>query len=67
MTADEDQAQTVAPIALWLELDLDAQPIAGTLSPPGGPASPFVGWLGLTAALAGLRREPESPTTEVAE
>ncbi len=39
----------------WLELDFDAQPIEGTLAPPGGPTTPFVGWLGLTVALDGLR------------
>ena len=67
VTADEVQTQTGTPIGIWLELDLSAQPIAGTLSPPGGPPSAFVGWLGLTAALAGLRSGPEPPAGEMAE
>lgn len=55
------------PVALWLELDLDAQPIKGTLAPPRGPSVPFVGWLGLTAALEGLRGAHEPPVREKAE
>ena len=57
MTTNElpTDERTTGPIRAWLELDLDAEPIEGTLSPPGGPASPFVGWLGLTAALERLR------------
>ncbi len=48
-------------IGVWLELDLDAQPIEGTLSPPGDPPARFTGWLGLTAALEGLRgHEPSA-------
>ena len=46
---------TAAPIDVWLELDLDAQPIEGTLGRRDGPRRPFVGWLGLTAALEELR------------
>jgi hypothetical protein len=42
---------------VWLELDLEAQPIEGTLTAPDGPATPFVGWLGLTVALEGLRSD----------
>lgn len=52
------------PLALWLELDLEAQPINGTLAPPCGPSVPFVGWLGLTAALEKLRGELEPPARE---
>ncbi len=56
--------QTVPPegpsaLRLWLELDLGTEPIRGMLTPPGGAASPFTGWLGLTAALDALRREPQ--------
>ena len=47
------------PIRAWLELDLEAHPIQGTLSRPGGAPNPFVGWLGLTAALEGLSSLPE--------
>jgi len=43
------------PIQVWLELDLVARPIRGTLSLPAGSPSPFVGWLGLAAAIEGLR------------
>lgn len=67
VTADEVQTQTGTPIGIWLELDLSAQPIAGTLSPPGGPPSAFVGWLGLTAALAGLRGAGEPAPREQIE
>lgn len=55
MTADEVETKAATVIGGWLELDLDAQPIEGTLSPPGGSPSTFIGWLGLTAALEGLR------------
>jgi hypothetical protein len=35
-------------IRVWLELDLDAEPIEGTLGPSDTPPTAFIGWLGLT-------------------
>lgn len=52
-------------VRVWLEVDFEAEPIRGTLNAPGGAPYPFVGWLGLTAALKGLRAEPEA--TEMGE
>lgn len=49
-----------ATLRLWLELDLDAEPIRGTLRQSGGPSSTFTGWLGLSAALERLREVPEA-------
>jgi len=34
-----------------LQLDTDADPISGEIGEAGGPSRPFVGWLGLAAAL----------------
>lgn len=56
MTKEEAPGARGTPIRIWLELDLDAQPIEGTLTPSDGGPSRFVGWLGLTAALEGLHR-----------
>ncbi len=54
--ADRDQPrEDGAPIRVWLEVDLEGQPIEGTLSQPEGSSSRFTGWLGLTAALERLR------------
>jgi len=36
---------------LHLAVDLSSEPIEGEVQAPGGPALPFVGWLGLAAAL----------------
>jgi hypothetical protein len=52
------------PIRVWLEVDLEAQPIEGTLGPPHGPPTTFIGWVGLTAALEGLRPARESPIVD---
>lgn len=43
------------PIQVWLEVDLEVQPIEGKLGPPHRPPTTFIGWVGLTAALEGLR------------
>ena len=58
MTAERPPAAVARPIRAWLELDLDAEPIQGTLSLPGAAANPFTGWLGLTVAIEGLRAVP---------
>lgn len=55
--ADEEDAAPM-PTRLWMEVDLDANPIRGTLRTPDGPPSSFTGWLGLTTALDGMRNEP---------
>jgi hypothetical protein len=67
VTADELSTENDTAIGVWLELDLDAQPIEGTLTPPDRPPNPFVGWLGLTAALEALRRERGLPGRERGE
>lgn len=36
---------------LWLEVDLDDEPIRGVLRLPNEVSFPFLGWLGLTVAL----------------
>jgi hypothetical protein len=56
MRPDHLPAEHASAIRIWLELDLDAEPIEGTLTPPREGPSRFVGWLGLTAALEGLHR-----------
>lgn len=66
MTTDDrpsDQPAT-SRIQVWLELDLDTLPIKGTLSAPDCPPIPFVGWLGLTAALEGLRTVGDGSSDE---
>ncbi len=58
MSTNESAGAGASGFRVWLELDLEADPIHGTLQAPGGAASPFSGWLGLTAAIEGLRRPP---------
>jgi hypothetical protein len=51
-------------ICFQLELDLTTQPIEGELRTAAGTSLPFVGWLGLTAALeraAGHLTDPIDP------
>ncbi len=67
MTADEVETDAATTIGVWLELDLDTQPIEGTLSRSDGRPRPSVGWLGLTAALAGLRGAGEPAPREQTE
>lgn len=64
MTRDDAQTNDSARISIRLEVDLDAQPIGGMITPAGGQPSPFVGWLGLTAALAELGSREDPPTPE---
>ena len=42
---------------LTLRIDLDADPIAGSLSSPHGTHHRFSGWIALAAALEATRRE----------
>lgn len=51
--------QTGGALCVWLELELDAEPIRGTLCLPDGDSRPFVGWLGLTSCLSALRLRRE--------
>lgn len=67
VTADELPTDGRTRIGVWLELDLDAQPIEGALSPPGGLPRSFIGWLGLTAALHGLRAGLDPASGEMTE
>lgn len=55
MAAAEDDVRDKRTVELRLELDLDADPIAGTVRSPGEAPAAFVGWLGLTAELERLR------------
>lgn len=49
------------PVGIWLRIDLDAEPIVGSLEIPGEAAAlTFVGWIGLTAALELLRTRPQT-------
>lgn len=55
---EEREIREIAPVdavAAWLEVDLAARPIEGTLRPVGRRPRPFVGWLGLTTAIERLR------------
>lgn len=42
-------------VRIELELELDADTIAGTLSSPDSPSHPFDGWLELASAIEQLR------------
>lgn len=57
------------PVGIWLRIDLDAEPIVGSLEVPGEAAAlTFVGWIGLTAALELLRtRQSTEVGTELRE
>ena len=64
---DSKSCRAGTPVRVWLELDLEAQPIAGTIGTAGARPSPFFGWLGLTAALEGLEgphRESQGDETQ---
>lgn len=64
MAADHHRSgEDAAPIRVWLECDLDADPIEGTLTKPEGTHRSFTGWLGLTAALERLRAAHEPAET----
>ncbi|MBV8991236.1 MAG: hypothetical protein JO372_21980 [Solirubrobacterales bacterium] len=55
-----------ATIQLVIELEIDSDPISGTLQPqPDGEATPFTGWLQLTQALEAVRRPTISNTAHV--
>lgn len=58
MAMAEDEFRRKRTCELRLELDLDSDPIAGTLLAPGEAPVAFVGWLGLAAELERLRAHP---------
>lgn len=58
MVAAEDDFRRKRTCELRLELDLDSDPIAGSVLAPGGAPVAFVGWLGLAAELERLRAHP---------
>lgn len=47
-------------IELWLEVDLETEPIMGSLRLLDDDPIPFLGWLGLTAALSAAQEASES-------
>ena len=52
--ADQAMLATMAgeaPLVLRLELDAAGEAIQGRVTAESGPAMPFVGWLGLAAAI----------------
>ncbi len=55
MAVAESDVRSKRTCQLRLDLDLDADPIAGTVRAPGEDPVDFVGWLGLTAELERLR------------
>lgn len=54
MTAAEKKGETA--IGLWLEIQLDSEPICGSIRGADDAPKSFVGWLGLTALLESFRR-----------
>ena len=46
-------------VRLWMEIELDADPIRGALTVPELARREFSGWLGLAAALEALRSGSE--------
>lgn len=53
---------------LRLAVDLASEPIEGEVQAPTGPAHPFVGWLGLAAALEhAMERDGTAPITTIEE
>ena len=51
-------------ISLHLDLDLASEPIEGEVHADGGSSHPFVGWLGLTAALEGAVSDGTNPNPQ---
>jgi hypothetical protein len=45
---------------LVLTIDVESDPISGSVSPAGGDTRPFVGWIELVAAIESARREDQS-------
>ena len=57
-----DHPGTAGPrgtLTLWMEIELDADPIRGAFAAPKLARREFSGWLGLAAALEALRSGSE--------
>ena len=54
--AAADKHDETSAMGVWLEIDLDSEPISGSIRAEDDTPKPFVGWLGLTAVLETLRR-----------
>ncbi len=52
-----------ATVDLWLRLELDSDPISGSVRSAEGTVHPFVGWLALSAVLEKARRGTLSTVT----
>ncbi len=61
MASHRGPLSAASAIRVWMEVNLDSNPIRGTLRSPGRSPSAFVGWLGLTVALDGLRAGADPP------
>lgn len=51
--------------AMWIEIDEDADPIAGIVHEEGRPGIPFHGWLQFAAALERVRTAGETAASGV--
>ncbi len=56
MSVDPLPPEAASAIRASLEIDLHTELIRGTVNRRGARPSPFVGWLGLAAAIAALRK-----------
>lgn len=59
MAAAEKNSETLV-IRLWLEIDLESEPISGTIRVADEAPKPFLGWLGLTSLLETVRKDRSS-------
>jgi hypothetical protein len=57
---------TLQPLELSLALDIDEQPIGGTLRQAAGSPQPFGGWLELIAAIEAALQRARMTTTDQA-
>lgn len=59
MAAEQCPLRVAIPVRVFLEVDLDVEPVRGSLTNEDGSVQTFVGWLGLTVALDRLRARSE--------
>jgi hypothetical protein len=55
MPERSDAPPKAASVRIYMDIELDAEPIRGTLGLTGAGTRPFNGWLGLSAALEAVR------------